>query len=199
MEHELLKMPDLENDLCGKEARQEESRPAESSDRLKPDWNEHFWNLYSQKKIPDTLANLIPNSEMPQGIVEKAKNAERKRNDNRPWNESSKSKHHSWRQTLRTSIYNRLKKLKEEEREDRMNNNLEETDSKLVHQVCSPTWRLLCVIKLQIPAWRVNVARAKVKILLYLRRVMMDMKDQKDHAFTIREASLPVFSLSVQQ
>jgi len=96
MEHELLKMPDLE------------SKRTDSATG-KPEWDCTFWSVDSHKRTDNTAeSSLVRQIE--------GSSTERPRKD-----ESFRAKL-SWKQTLRIGVQDRLRKLREEEREDLLNN-----------------------------------------------------------------------------
>ncbi len=125
MEHELLKMPDLDAQST-KGSILQESRLCDR----KPGWDHTFWNLESQKKRIDKdlmpchrrLETCADMSNSLDGLEEKA---EQKCGRDPPKRQISLSRHRSWRCTIRQKIHERLLELRQEEMEERKNNDTE--------------------------------------------------------------------------
>ena len=133
MEHELLKMPDLDAPSTKGSFFQE----THLCDR-KPAWDHTFWNLESQKRQIDkdvmpchkrfeTCAEV---SNLADGTEEKT---DQRCGRDQPKRQISLSRHRSWRCTIRQKIHERLLELQQEEMEDRKNNDLEAINEPTKH------------------------------------------------------------------
>eukprot|EP00210_Caulerpa_lentillifera_P009576 g9133.t1 len=171
-------------------AEQRQSRDIEDNKIRRPAWDGTFWGhsnsakrrafaqLLSEAKEQGVKLPLRSSSFQSSRDDETSQTSLHEKQYERPWRQDSLTRKRSWHQKLRDKLQNRLKILREEETDTIVNYDGEnESEAQ------------------QVPLWRLNVARAKVKILIYVRALMLSLRENKDQELVLRENSLLAYAM----